>query len=67
MQKSLSRRSLALIGVLSFVAACGDDLVDPIDGTPPGTPTGLVVAQLSLTSVRVTWNAAWVTRPRHTY
>ena len=56
MQKSRSRRALALIGILSLVAACGDDLVDPIDGTPPATPTGLVVAQMSLTSVRVTWN-----------
>ena len=48
------RRALAIIALVGAAGACGDDTTGP--GSLAG-PTGVAVAQLSLTSVRVSWNA----------
>lgn len=48
------RRLAAVLAVAALGAACGDDTTGP---GQLSTPTGLTVQQLSLTSVRVSWNA----------
>ena len=47
--------TLALTGALATVACSGNDSTAPTP--PPSAPTGLTAAQLTLTSVRVTWDA----------
>lgn len=47
--------TLALTGALATVACSGNDSTAPTP--PPAAPTGLTAAQLTLTSVRVTWDA----------
>jgi hypothetical protein len=50
-------RTLLLSGLMlaaTLVAGCGSDTTQP---TPLGTPVGLATAQLSLTSIRITWTA----------
>ena len=46
--------SISALAVAFVVGACEEDGTGP---QPPATPTGLAVAQLSLTSARVSWNA----------
>jgi hypothetical protein len=52
--RHLRIRTMAAAAAIAALAACSDDTTQP---TQLGTPTGVAVAQLSLTSVRVTWNA----------
>src|SRR5512134_1644075 len=52
--RHLRFRTMAAAAAVAALAACSDDTTQP---TELGTPTGVTVAQLSLTSVRVTWNA----------
>ena len=47
--------TLMAMSLMALGVGCSDDTTDP---TGPATPTGVAVAQLSLTSVRVTWTAA---------
>jgi len=47
--------TLATAAIIAFGAACSDD--GTTGPETPDAPTGLAVAQLSLTSVRLTWNA----------
>ena len=49
-----SRARMAAIAILAVAAACSDESTS---STPLGTPTGLAIQQLSLTSARVSWNA----------
>ncbi len=53
---NLPRRVLAFLGIaaVTVAAACSNNDNGP---SGPGTPTGLTVTQLSLTSVHVAWNA----------
>ncbi len=44
----------ATLAVAAFLGACSDST--PTASTPVGTPTGLAVSQLSLTSARIVWN-----------
>lgn len=53
MTKAFSRNAIAGLVLLGAIAACGDEGPTPM---PPATPTGLAIQQLTLTSVRVTWN-----------
>jgi hypothetical protein len=50
----LAIRTLAAALVVTALGACGEDTTGPGQLSPP---TGLAVQQLSLTSVRVSWNA----------
>lgn len=52
--KRLRPTIAVLLAIAGAVAACGEDTTGP--GTLPA-PAGLTVAQLSLTSVRVSWDA----------
>jgi hypothetical protein len=49
-----SRAGLAAIAILAVAAACSDETTT---STPIGSPTGLAVQQLTLTSAHVSWNA----------
>jgi hypothetical protein len=51
--KGSLRYAVATAGLVIGLA-CGDETTGP---TPPATPTGLAIQQLTLSSARVTWNA----------
>ncbi|HEX9730041.1 MAG TPA: fibronectin type III domain-containing protein [Gemmatimonadales bacterium] len=50
----VGRRAMLAIAIVVSGAACGDSVTEP---ETPDTPAGLQVAQLTLTSVRITWNS----------
>ena len=54
MRMRASRAGLAAIAILAVAGACSDETTT---STPLGSPTGLAVQQLTLTSARVSWNA----------
>ncbi len=54
MRMRASRAGMAAIAILAVAAACSDETTT---STPIGSPTGLAVQQLTLTSAHVSWNA----------
>ncbi len=48
--------SVASAALLTVLAACGEDTVDP-SGNPPAVPTGLAATVMSPTQIDVTWAA----------
>lgn len=57
MRTSVFRSILAAAVLLAAGAACSDDDGNGTGPTTPDAPTGLAIQQLTLTSVRLTWNA----------